>query len=72
MIRRFGRAAARGRALQERRQIAIESTDARERLIGRCDLCGRAHGWPDVRVSCTRCGELRCHGWCRCEGKTDG
>ena len=57
----------RSRYVLDRHQITVESIDVSERLIGLCALCGRAHGCPDVRLTCTRCGELRCHGWCGCE-----
>lgn len=67
MIRHFGRGAARARALQERRQIAGETTEDLGRLTGVCELCGHAHSWPDARMTCVGCGEIRCHGRCRCE-----
>lgn len=64
VIRRFGRSAARGRALQVRRQIAAEATDISERLLGRCEICGRAHAFPDHRAVCEACGRERCFAGC--------
>ena len=67
MNRHFGRGAARARALQERRQIAAEAVDVSERVLGRCTLCGAAHGWPDQRMECLVCGQPRCFaGGCEC------
>lgn len=72
VIRRFGRSAARGRALQERRQIAAETPADVGRLTGVCSHCARSHSFPEVRLVCFACGRERCHGWCGCEEGTDG
>lgn|GEM_PF-4248378 len=64
VIRRFGRSAARGRALQERREIAAEATEHLGRLMGVCSLCGGAHGFPDHRTVCEACGRERCFADC--------
>ena len=70
MIRRFGRAGARARAMQERREIAAAGQDGLEhgsRLIGRCTLCDNAHAFPDLRDTCPRCGVEVCfRGRCEC------
>lgn len=68
MIRHLGHSAARSQALQERREIAQETTEGLGRLAGVCGLCGRTHAWPEARITCLGCGELRCAGGCRCEG----
>ena len=67
MIRRIGHANARTRAILTRREIAQETTEDLGRLTGLCALCGRTHSWPEARITCLGCGEIRCAGGCRCE-----
>lgn len=69
MIRRFGRAGARARAMQERREVAAAATEDTEdagRIVGRCTLCTGTHGFPDLRQACPRCGAPTCFAR-RCE-----
>ena len=67
MIRRFGRAGARARAMRKRREIAAEAHEDTGRLVGRCALCDGTHGFPDLRSTCPRCGVEGCFvGRCAC------
>lgn len=65
MIRRFSRYhKLRAEAMQERRRIAAEAVGDTGRLLGRCELCGHAHGMPEYRSVCEACGRERCYGGC--------
>lgn len=69
MIRRYGRSAARARALQERHQIAETTPEAAGRPLGRCQLCGGSHGFPDHRRVCETCGREACFAGCEHGGE---
>jgi len=56
------------RAAMDKRRLHQRGSDDDEasRLIGRCDLCGQYHAFPDVRQTCSRCLETVCYRPCQC------